>query len=411
MRTRGYSGALAVGIALTALAALFVAAGSASSKPAGWRVVDLGTLGGKVAFASTAVAINAHGDVIGNSWNRSGTRMRAFVWRSGRLIPLGTLGGGSSWARALNDRGQIVGWAETRSGKTHAFLWEKGHMRDLGVPPGTDMSEAVCITNSGLVVGVASSVNVLGPALGGHLVVWRRDGRIRDLGMPWNPIRGQGAASTFVGGVNEHGEIVGSTVPDHVGERSFLWDGRKLRTLPPRNARSMALDVNASGRVIGWTYRGSNFRAVTWERGQMRLLPLPPGRKGAQLTESVGLVPETSAINNEGDIVGEGWADREVDNHALLWRIGTVIDLGTLGGKQSQAGAINNRRQIVGISETAHSDSQSPVWDAFLWQDGRMVDLGSGKPVAINDRGQIIGSSVPYGSLSDGDGARVWIPN
>jgi len=395
VRTRGYSGTFAVGIALIALAALLATAGSASSKADGWRAVDLGTLGGKVAYWSSAVAINAHGDVIGNSSNRSGTRTRAFIWRGGRLIPLGTLGGGSSSANALNDRGQVVGSAETRPGKTHAFLWEKGQMRDLGVPPGTDMSEAVRITNRGLVVGVAGRANVL--PYHEHLVVWRRHGSIRDLGTPWSSPEAvaQGGAATFVGGVNEHGEIVGSTVPDHVGERSFLWDGRSLRSLPPRSARSEALDANASGRVIGWTYRESNFRAVTWERGQMRLLPLPPGRKGAF----------TSAINDEGEIVGYGWANREVDNHAVLWRIGTVIDLGTLGGTQSEAEAINNRRQIVGTSETA-SDSEAPVWHAFLWHDGRMVDLGSGYPVAINDRGQIIGNSGPYGGH-----ARVWLPN
>src|SRR5919198_1426876 len=131
MRTLGYSRTFAIGTALTALAALLATAGSAASKPAGWRIVDLA----KAAYGSEANAINAHGDVIGRTWNRSETRTRAFVWRGGRLIPLGTLGGGSSQANAINDHGQIVGWAETSSGKTHAFLWEKGHMRDLGVPP------------------------------------------------------------------------------------------------------------------------------------------------------------------------------------------------------------------------------------------------------------------------------------
>ena len=396
MRTLGYSRTFAIGTALTALAALLATAGSAASKPAGWRIVDLA----KAAYGSEANAINAHGDVIGRTWNRSETRTRAFVWRGGRLIPLGTLGGGSSQANAINDHGQIVGWAETSSGKTHAFLWEKGHMRDLGVPPGTDQSDAVRITNSGLVVGVASAsvqgVVDLGPANHGHLVVWRRDGRIRDLGRPWNP---NPDTATFIGAVNEHGEIVGTTVPDHVGERSFLWDGRSLRTLPPRNGRSKAVDVNEAGRVIGWTYRG-DFRATTWERGQMRLLPRAPHRPGAF----------TNAISDKGEIVGYSWSNREIDDHATLWRNGTAIDLGTLGGKQSEAAAINNRRQIVGVSETALSNSQSPVWHAFVWQGGRMVDLGSGNPVAINGRGQIIGSSAPYGSVPDTSHARVWLP-
>jgi probable HAF family extracellular repeat protein len=398
MRSREYSRLFALGIAFAGLAALLATVGSASSKPAGWRMVDLGTLGGRVAYASSADAINARGDVIGNSWNRSQSRTRAFLWRGGRLIPLGTLGGGSSRANAINDRGQIVGWAETSSGKMHAFLWKNGHMRDLGVPGDTDMSEAVRIANSGLVVGVASrSVKGLAtwPALRGHLVVWQRDGRIRDLGRPWNPSRD---AATLVGAVDAHGRIVGRTAYDYLGtdgrvflDRSFLWDGRNLRSLPPRSARSEALDINDVGQIIGWTYRDPDFRAVTWERSQMRLLPLPPGLKGAF----------ARAINDKGEIVGYGWADRDEDNHGVLWRIGTVIDLGTLGGAQSEAVAINNRRQIVGTSETAISDGEH----AFLWQDGRMVDLGSGYPAAINDRGQIIGDSG-YGGH-----ALVWLPD
>jgi probable HAF family extracellular repeat protein len=317
---------------------------------------------------------------------------------------LGTLGGASSQANGINDRGQIVGWAETRSGTTHAFLWENGRMRDLGVPPGSDNSSAVAITNSGLVAGVASKKV---PCVGwtprpGHVVVWQ-NGRIRDLGVPWNPSPN---AATSVEALNEHGEIVVTTADEYVSangrvftERSFLWDGSSLRLLPPRNARSQAVDINGAGQVIGWTYR-SDFRGVTWKAGQTRLLPLPPSRKGAF----------TSAINDKGEVVGYGWANREVDNHAILWRTGTVVDLGTLGGRESEAVAISNRSQIVGTSETASSTGENPTWDAFLWQNGQMIDLGAGYPAAINDRGQIIGSTASYGTYPNDGHASVWLP-
>lgn len=403
MRSRWHPRTFVVGVASAALVSLLATAGSAFSKQTGWRVVDLGTLGGKVAYGSSAVAINARGDVIGNSWNnarRFEPRSRAFLWRGGRLISLGTLGGASSQANGINDRGQIVGWAETKSGATHAFLWENGHMRDLGVPPGSDNSAAEAITNSGLVAGEASKKL---PGVGwtprpGHVVVWQ-NGRIADLGVPWNP---SPDAATGVVALNERGEIVVTTADEYVGangrvstERSFLWDGRSLRVLPPRSVRSEAVEINESGQVVGWTYR-SEFRAVIWQRGQVRLLPLPPGRRGAF----------SSAINDKGEVVGYAWNDREVDNHAMLWRAGTATDLGTLGGEQSQADAINNRSQIVGVSETASSDSENPIWDAFLWQGSRMVDLGAGYPVAINDRGQIIGSTTD--SISGH--ALVWLP-
>ena len=387
-------------------AVLTAASGAgAASKPVEWRRIDLGTLGGKVAFSSSAAAINARGDVIGNSTNRAGDQSRAFFWRGGRLIPLGTLGGGSSWASGINDRGQVVGWAETRSGKTHAFLSENGRMSDLGVPAGSDASVAAGITNSGSVAGVAWSSGSPSP-IRGHVIVWQ-NGRSRDLGVPWSPSR-RGAA-TSVGAVNERGEIIGGSYDEYLSasgrvflERAFFWDGSSLRTLPPRNARTEAIGISESGQVIGWTYR-SDFRAATWKGGQMRLLPLPPGERGAF----------TSAINDRGEIIGYGWHEREADNHALLWRNGTVIDLDTLGGKQSEAAAINNRGQIVGRSETALNDSDgSPIWHPFVRQNDEMIDLGTANadPVAINQRGEIIGNSTssPFYVKTH---ALVWLPD
>jgi probable HAF family extracellular repeat protein len=74
-----------------------------------------------------------------------------------------------------------------------------------------------------------------------------------------------------------------------------------------------------------------------------------------------------------------------------------IVDLGTLGGRESEASAINDRGQVVGWSETA-VDSEGNQWDlAFLWQHGKMTNLSPGPgadiwPSAINDRGQVVGS-------------------
>ncbi len=68
------------------------------------------------------------------------------------------------------------------------------------------------------------------------------------------------------------------------------------------------------------------------------------------------------------------------------------IDLGSLGADWSEAHAVNDRGQVVGSS--GH---------AFLWQDGTMTDLGTlGGDTSgaqdINDRGQVVGwSEVPAG--------------
>jgi len=50
------------------------------------------------------------------------------------MIDLGTLGGqGTSVAMAMNNAGQVVGYA-TAQGQTHPFLWSNGQMIDLALP-------------------------------------------------------------------------------------------------------------------------------------------------------------------------------------------------------------------------------------------------------------------------------------
>lgn len=80
-----------------------------------------------------------------------------------------------------------------------------------------------------------------------------------------------------------------------------------------------------------------------------------------------------------------------------------VIDLGTLGGNYSKANAINNHGQITGVSKTA-----SGAEHAFLWENGKMTDLGIlgvtdyfspgaarlieySEGMDINDNGEIVG--------------------
>jgi probable HAF family extracellular repeat protein len=66
-------------------------------------------------------------------------------------------GGANSWATGINNRGQIVGYAETAGGQTHAFLYANGVMRDLGTFPGGTDSWAYSINNCGQIVGEATT--------------------------------------------------------------------------------------------------------------------------------------------------------------------------------------------------------------------------------------------------------------
>lgn len=69
------------------------------------------------------------------------------------ITDLGTLGGAAGEAFGINDAGQVVGWALTTEGYTHAFLYSAGTMSDLGALSGGNLSEATAINAGGQIVG------------------------------------------------------------------------------------------------------------------------------------------------------------------------------------------------------------------------------------------------------------------
>jgi probable HAF family extracellular repeat protein len=79
---------------------------------------------------SCALGINEAGAVVG--WYAGYSVGMCMSWDGTEPTPLGSLGGPTSEARAINIDGQIVGWGETASGSQHAFLWTEGEgMVDL----------------------------------------------------------------------------------------------------------------------------------------------------------------------------------------------------------------------------------------------------------------------------------------
>jgi probable HAF family extracellular repeat protein len=64
------------------------------------------------------------------------------------MTDLGTLGGPSSFAFAINEAGQVVGRSATSAYLTHAFLYAAGQMEDLGTLGGS-FSSASAINNAG----------------------------------------------------------------------------------------------------------------------------------------------------------------------------------------------------------------------------------------------------------------------
>lgn len=148
---------------------------------------------------SLGYAINNRGDVIGTL--RGPDSHRGFLYSHGTVVDIGDLGSNYTVAADINDAGAIVG--QTGS---EAFIYEHGSMRSLGtLAPGAE-SFALAINNRGQVVGwVEGEPQQLIPFL------WEQ-GTMRDLRELVDPAFAWGSY-TAVSDINEAGQIIGMTCP------------------------------------------------------------------------------------------------------------------------------------------------------------------------------------------------------
>jgi probable HAF family extracellular repeat protein len=137
---------------------------------------------------------------------------------------------------------------------------------------------------------------------------------------------------------------------------------------------------------------------VEWRNGLlMDLDALPGGNSGPIWISDSGLISGLSQNGRLDSLTGMP------EFRAILWEGGKIIDLGTFGGNNSCAGAVNNHGQVVGAATTAILDPFSLCFGsqqarAFLWENGTKKDIGTlGGPDAIaefiNERGQVAGHS------------------
>jgi probable HAF family extracellular repeat protein len=211
-------------------------------------VIDLGNV--------EATAINDAGQVVGRFRTAEGTTHAFITGPDGvGMRDLGTLGGlgrGESYARGINDAGQVVGESSTAEGKSHAFITgpDGVGMMDLGTLGGQGYSHASGINDAGQVVGYSTAPE----GAYYHAFVTGPDGiGMRDLGTL--------GRDSLALDINNSGRVVGyyyfPTQGDPIGEepRGFITgpDGVGMRDLGPR----FAWTINDAGQVLGESHSGS----------------------------------------------------------------------------------------------------------------------------------------------------------
>ena len=296
--------------------------------------IDLGTLGGPNSAVEWPVN-NGRGLIagisetneaqkLGETWScaegffpqpPSGHICRGFAWQNHRMTRLPTLGGNNGFATGANDRGQIVGWAETRNHDStctppqvlgfEAVIYQlKGgrKIQELAPYRGDKDGAATEINDAGQVVGISGRCDqAVGRFTAHHAVMWEH-GRTINLGnlggTAWNTPMAINARGDVVGFSDLSGDSSGN--PNF---HAFLWTRnhgmQDLGTLYG-DEYSEALGINDSGAIVGVSY-GVSFstsRAFIYENGKMTDLNTLTGS-----SSSLDLL-FANDINDKGVIAG-----------------------------------------------------------------------------------------------------------
>jgi probable HAF family extracellular repeat protein len=203
---------------------------------------------------------------------------------------LGTLGGPNSYAIAINQSGQITGYADVTGSDSgdslyHAFLYSGGSMNDLGTVGGYTDSDGIAISSGGEVVGALYS-----SSLGTNSFIYL-NGQISNL-------------STLIGlqdvtGVNDSNHFIGY----QSSGASYVYMNGSLTSLgrPAGFDEALPKAINNAGQIVGaFDTGGTEFNAFIWSNGVLANL-------NSDIAANSGWVLQQALdINDNGQIVGYG---------------------------------------------------------------------------------------------------------
>jgi len=287
---------------------------------------------------------------------------RALIDVDGFKLDLGTLGGSNSWMNwgEINDFGQVVGFSETNvpdpNGEdicgfgTHLtcrpFLWQFFHMSALPTLGGNN-GQASAINDRGQIAGFAENgiVDSTCPPN-------TPNNRIA-LPVLWG--KGKAQALPTVGSdpdgvafwINDQGQAVGYSGTCTAALHAVSWENGTAFPLPDLGTGAIAQGINNRSQIVGTVGSpdGTTQYGALWQNGALTNLGTLPGDIAALAT----------GINNRGQVVGSTWDSNFNWSHGFIWQNGVMTDLNTLFPASSNlyatmANKINERGQISGMA-------------------------------------------------------------
>lgn len=247
--------------------------------------VELGTLGGKNSSINWN-GINDPGAAVGMSETSVldpngedlcgfGTHLicSPFLWQNGIMSALPTVGGINGQASAINNSGQVAGYAENGIADSSCpqgfenfmvdlpVMWDKGVATALPTIDGDPDGVAYGINNQGEAVGYSGTCTAAE-----YAVVWKNGAAIKlpDLGTP--------GGIAFA--INSHNQVVGQAVNSDGTPLAAIWQNRTVAALGgllPGDVSSFATSINNSGQAVGNSFDsdGNWSHGLLWENGRM----------------------------------------------------------------------------------------------------------------------------------------------